>query len=328
MKPHQRLTLIYGLVCLLWIFVSDYVVLILVQGRMDELAAVQSFKGSIFIIITTIFLYFLLRREFNLQELRQNLLIIREQQLQAETQNRLQLQRDLEREQEMRTVRSRFVSMVSHEFRTPLAAIQTSTDLLLHYGDKVAPEKRQRYLKQVQDQVKSINDLLNDFLTLSRMESVDVQFDPEPIHLTVLLREAVEAAHASWHDRAILLETEESCPAVRSDRKLLRQAVLNLISNAIKYSPSDTPVTVRLSQEPDSVLIEVKDKGIGIPEADMARMNETFFRASNVGQVEGTGLGLAIVRRAIEAHGGKLIIDTALGVGTTMGLLLPVRENP
>ncbi len=247
--------------------------------------------------------------------------------LAEETAARQHLQTELEREVEMRSVRSRFVSMVSHEFRTPLAAIQSSTDLLRHYGSRMSDSQRETHLGVVQQEVEHITELLNDFLTLSKMETVGVQFDPRPVELLALLRETVDTVLTSWPNRSVELFASGDCPPIPLDRKLIRQATLNLISNAIKYSPKETTVRIRLAFPQNRAEITVQDEGIGIPEPDQAHLFEQFYRATNVGATEGTGLGLAIVRRAVEAHGGMVSVQSSPGIGTTIGFTLPLTSE-
>ncbi len=250
-----------------------------------------------------------------------------QQALAAETATRQHFQDALEREVEMRSLRSRFVSMVSHEFRTPLAAIQSSADLLRHYGPRMTEVQRDTHLGHVQGEVERITELLNDFLTISRLETVGVQFDPKPVELRLLVRETVDAALTSWPNRRVEMDMNGDCPPVMLDYKLIRQATLNLLSNAIKYSPQNTSVRIRLSFYEQVAEIAVHDEGIGIPEADQAHLFEQFYRASNVGNTEGTGLGLAIVRRAVEAHGGTVSVKSAPGRGTTIGFTLPLSSD-
>lgn len=244
-----------------------------------------------------------------------------QQELYAEMVERQRLQQDLDREQEMRTVRNRFVSMVSHEFRTPLAAIQSSADILSHYNHKLSEEKRQQFIAQIQDQVRQVTELLNDFLMLSRMEAVNVKTDLKIVDVAACLREAVESVQLSYPARKIDVDMSEGCPELALDRKLIRQAFMNLMSNALKYSTQGTTVNVTLTCSGEDVRIEVRDQGIGVPKADQERLFEPFFRASNVGEIEGTGLGLAIVRRAVEVHGGTIAIDSTVGVGTAITLM-------
>jgi PAS domain S-box-containing protein len=229
----------------------------------------------------------------------------------------------LEEERELSELKSRFSSMVSHEFRTPLAIILSSVGLLQRYHSRMPEEKREEHLQQIQTQVGHLVGLLDDVLTLSRAEALGIAITGESVNLTSFCNEIVEEIQQTTQKHQILYTVTGDSRPVIIDTKLLRQAIMNLLSNAVKYSPEGGTVSLNLTYDNESVVIQCEDTGIGIPEADQKRLFEVFHRARNVGNIPGTGLGLPIVKRAIEAHGGTITVDSAVGSGTTFIISIP-----
>lgn len=230
----------------------------------------------------------------------------------------------LERERELNELKSRFTSMVSHEFRTPLSVIMSSTSLLREYSDRMTEEKRIGRFQQIEDQIRHLVDLLDDMLTISRAEVVEVETNTEAIDLTVFCEEVIAAIQQTTLMHTIQFVVQGEHRRVRVDTKLMHQALNNLLSNAIKYSPEGGVINLDLIYENHQICVYVKDKGIGIPETEHARLFEAFHRAKNVGKIQGTGLGLPIVKQAIEAHGGKISFNSKVGVGTTFEIVIPI----
>jgi PAS domain S-box-containing protein len=229
----------------------------------------------------------------------------------------------LEEERELSELKSRFSSMVSHEFRTPLAIILSSVGLLQRYNNRMEDEKRLEHLQQIQTQVGHLAGLLDDVLTLSRAEALGISITGETVDLEVFCNEIVKEIQQTTQKHEIQYTVSGKNRPIMIDMKLLRQAITNLLSNAVKYSPQGGLVTLNLIYENDQVVITCKDQGIGIPEADQKRLFEVFHRARNVGNIPGTGLGLPIVKRAIEAHGGTITVESEVGTGTTLILRIP-----
>jgi signal transduction histidine kinase len=218
--------------------------------------------------------------------------------------------------------------MVSHEFRNPLASIATSTDLLTHYSDRMSPERQQEHLTRIQRQIHQLTDLLNDFMIIMRADSVELGVKQAAINLSKLCLDVVIDTQLNAGDEyAIELHSTDSEIVFPGDEKLLKQALSNLLLNAIKYSPQGGRVDVELSREERDVVIEVRDHGIGIPESDLPHLFSPFFRANNVGEIPGTGLGLAIAARAVEMHRGNIDVHSAVGRGTTFVLRFPQQPN-
>jgi PAS domain S-box-containing protein len=236
-----------------------------------------------------------------------------------------EIRQALEREKELGVLKTRLVSMASHEFRTPLATIQTNTELIAHYHERLAPDERQACLDQIQQGVDRMRQLMEDFLTLDRIGDSRRRLASAPCDLAELLSVfAAETRSADRHRHTIeLAPPEVPLPPVMLDKALVQQIVSNLLSNACKYSPPGLPVTLAWARQGEWIDIDVRDRGIGVPPQDVPRLFGTFMRASNVGDVPGTGLGLVIVRQAAESHGGSVGVTSRVGEGTSFHVHLP-----
>jgi signal transduction histidine kinase len=230
----------------------------------------------------------------------------------------------LEKERELNELKSRFTSMVSHEFRTPLTVIGSSAGILGEYADRLSEERKQSHLSNIQTQIQHLVELLDDVLTLSRAENLELDISAAPLDLAGLCRELVAEIQQTTRQHRIDLSISGTDARPLMDAKLMRQVVANLLSNAVKYSPSGGVVNLDLHIGDEHILIRVKDRGIGIPENDAKRLFEAFHRAENVGNISGTGLGLPIVKRAVEAHRGTIGVESRLGEGTTFTIRIPL----
>lgn len=236
--------------------------------------------------------------------------------------------RALEQQQELNELKSRFVSMTSHEFRTPLATILSSSELLHLYGDRLSKEEQIDLFGSIKNAVKRMTQMLDNVLVIGRTDAGRLEFCPAPVSITPLCRELAEEAartYAPGNTGIARLEFIADCPDERGmlDEKLLRHILGNLLSNAFKYSPQGGTVAFRVCRTDGTLRFTVQDSGIGIPPEDLARLFETFHRAKNVGNIQGTGLGMAIVKRAATLHGGSVNVESELGRGTTFTITLP-----
>lgn len=232
----------------------------------------------------------------------------------------------LENEQHLRRAKNQFVSMMSHEFRNPLAAIGSSLQILDRYADRISPERRKDTVAKIQDQVDCLIDLLNDTLSIFQADLAGIDPVAAPVDPLALYREVIQDARLiDSHSHRIKLHHQGDFEQAYLDKKLLRRCMSNLLSNAIKYSPPDSLIQVELLSNGEDLTFRVRDKGIGIPEQDQQFLFEAFHRASNVGQVQGTGLGLVIVRQAVEAQGGSIDCHSEVGIGTTFTVTLPLQ---
>ena len=235
------------------------------------------------------------------------------------------LHKALEREIDLNELKSRFVSLVSHEFRTPLAVLQMKTDILRHYRARLSEAEQADYIDSFQVFIRRMTDLLDGVLTLNRAEMGRLQFNPTPLDLVPFVQAIVDEIRTT-SDPALtfVFSSQEEC-IIEGDKQLLRSIMTNLVSNAAKYSRQGGEVRVSLECQSNNeyVTLEVTDQGIGIPETDQAHLFDMFHRAHNVGGIAGTGLGLAITRQCVERHGGTITFESTEGVGTTFSVTLP-----
>ena len=244
----------------------------------------------------------------------------------ATKQKRLEqgLREALRKQQELGQLKSQFVSTVSHEFRTPLAIIQANSELIQHFQDRMDSQQKTESFDVIQKQIKHMVRLMEGALTIEKMQSGAIPYNPVPVDLDAMCQKIIHAAR-SRVKRHIVYELQgERCDMV-GDEQLLRQIILNLLANAIKFSGQDSPVEVTLYCG-DTMNLEIRDYGIGIPAADQAKLFDPFFRASNVGVVGGMGLGLAMTRIAVELHGGSIAIASEKDQGTVVSVLLPMYQ--
>ncbi|MCL4798392.1 MAG: PAS domain S-box protein [Burkholderiales bacterium] len=234
----------------------------------------------------------------------------------------------LEKQRELSDLKSRFVSMTSHEFRTPLATILSSAELLRDYGERLAPGERTELLGSIRNSVRRMAGMLDQVLVIGRAEAGRLEFKPGPVDVEALCRRVIrEAEHADGHAAGapsrVALRFAGACGGARFDERLLQHILGNLVSNALKYSPDGAPVALEVTCNGERAVFTVSDAGIGIPEEDLPHLFETFHRARNVGNIAGTGLGLAIVKKAVDLHGGTIALASAPGRGTRFTVTLP-----
>ncbi|GAB4440113.1 MAG: hypothetical protein Kow00120_08140 [Anaerolineae bacterium] len=231
---------------------------------------------------------------------------------------------ELDKQRELNQLKTRFISMVSHEYRNPLATILVTSNALRDYMEKMSKEQVTERLDRIKAQVEHMTALIEEALEIGKLEAGAVQFAPTPIDLDRLCRDIVDEFRGAGPAGQRLTYTSEGAfDGANVDASLMRQIVTNLLSNALKYTPAGNPVQVHLQRDGHAAILRVADQGIGIPEADQKRLFTPFHRAENVGNVGGTGLGLAIVKRAVDLHGGAITCTSAVGVGTTFTVVLP-----
>lgn len=224
----------------------------------------------------------------------------------------------LAQQKELNQLRSQFISMTSHEFRTPLATILSSTELLKFYGERMEAEERLELLESVENSVKRMTHMLDRVLLIGKSDADMLDFSPTRQSLQALCESVLEEVRTQHPDTLCTLTPlfDEALGDGLFDSKLLRHILTNLLSNAIKYSPRGGEVTFRVQAEGTHTVFEVADQGIGIPQDEIPHLFESFHRASNVGDIQGTGLGLAIVKRSVVRHGGTIEVNSVVGQGT------------
>ncbi|MEC4814884.1 MAG: ATP-binding protein [Scytonema sp. PMC 1069.18] len=235
------------------------------------------------------------------------------------------LQKALEKEKELNQLKSRFVSMTSHEFRTPLTTIMGATELLKHYSHQWNEDKKVVYFNRIHTAVNRMTQMLDDMLLLGKVEAGKWDFNPVWLNLVNFCNSIVEELQfGATREHKVIFTVEGEATDVYIDEKLLRHILTNLLSNAIKYSPLGGDVYLLLKFLNKNVIFQVQDRGIGIPKEDQKHLFEGFYRANNVGKISGTGLGLAIVKKAVELHKGKITVNSEVGVGTTFTVNIPI----
>lgn len=245
--------------------------------------------------------------------------------LQAELLDKERLNVALDKERELRLLKDRFISIMSHELRSPLTSIQLAADMLRKYGDRATEDEKRESLETIEAQVRSLSELVADVMTISKTEFTGELLSLETLDLETYLRDILETLSFTHHRTHRLVFTGLGRRVeARADRKLLRRALVNLLTNAIKYSPAGGEVRLSLALDGDDAVIRISDQGIGIPPEDLSRLFEPFHRAANVAGLPGTGLGLLIAKQSVELHGGSISVESAVGQGTTFTVRLPL----
>jgi signal transduction histidine kinase len=248
--------------------------------------------------------------------------------LEAEVARRQRAQTELHHalaaERELSELRSRFVAMVSHEFRTPLGVILSAAENLDSYFDRLKPEQRRTQLDHVIQATRQMALVMENVLFLGRAEAGKLECRPAPLDLAAFCQGLTQQIQASTEDKCFIRFHADQLPSARGDESLLRHILTNLLTNAVKYSHVAGAIDFSLERSDGEAIFRVVDRGIGIPAADQGQLFTTFHRGRNTGQVPGTGLGLVIVQRCVELHGGQITCDSVEGRGTTFVVRLPL----
>lgn len=241
-----------------------------------------------------------------------------------------ELLKSLAREKELGQLKSNFVSMVSHEFRTPLGVIMSSAEILDTYLEQLNPTDRREQLQSIQKNTRRMADLMEEVLVLGMVEAGKLDFQPTALDFACFCRRLVdELQSATNHKCPVQLSAPADVKDAFADERLLQHVFTNLLSNAVKYSPAGSPVHFEMERAGEVAICRIRDQGMGIPAADLDRLFSAFYRGRNAGQVPGTGLGLTIVKRCVELHHGNIAVASTVGHGTTVTLKLPLfPSNP
>ncbi|MFT5256387.1 MAG: PAS domain S-box-containing protein [Arenicella sp.] len=233
-------------------------------------------------------------------------------------------QNALKKEQELNELKSRFVAMASHEFRTPLSAIQTSAILIGRQNEPGKEQKREKYVSQIKRNVKQLIVILNDFLSLSKLEEGKVTANKVNFDFVALAKTLIEEVSITKKmGKNIILSVPDTPVLLNLDPKLVRRILMNLLSNAIKYSPENTDIHIKIEERNECISLEVKNQGIGIPEEEQDKLFERFFRAKNAQDIEGTGLGLHIIKQFVDLMSGTIDFKSKTNKGATFLVKLP-----
>ena len=237
----------------------------------------------------------------------------------------VELLKTLEREKELSQLKSNFVSMVSHEFRTPLGIIQSSGELLRHFLKKMQPGERDEHLDSINRNTRRMAGMMEEILVLSRLDAGKLDFQPAALDLNIFFRRVVDEVLSATNRRCLIELSLNAVPLeAQADEALLGHIFTNLLSNAVKYSEPGATVHFTVERDGSEARCVVRDRGIGLSQEDQQQLFKAFHRGSNVGSRPGTGLGLLLVKRCAELHGGNVRVSSRIGEGTTVMVELPV----
>ncbi len=239
---------------------------------------------------------------------------------------RKELNQALDKEKELNELKSRFVSIASHEFRTPLTTMLSSLSLISRYGDQGDRENQQRHIGKIKTSIHHLTDILDDFLSVSKLEEGKVEHMPEEIDLRTFVSNIINEVRILKGKRQVITQEFAGHDHAVVDKKLLRHILLNLITNAIKFSPNGGAIEVRTEVNGKSIRMSVRDEGIGISKEDQKHLFERFFRADNAMHIQGTGLGLNIVAKYTELMNGSIELESEENKGTTFNIIIPQEK--
>jgi PAS domain S-box-containing protein len=242
-------------------------------------------------------------------------------------QSQTELSDALDKERELNEIKSRFVSMASHEFRTPLSTVLSSASLLAKYTGAGDQEKRDKHINRIKDSVKHLNDILEDFLSLGKLDEGKVAAYYVHFDIEELVLDTIEEMKGLLKKGQEFIYLHTGSKAAFSDKKLLKNILINLMTNAIKFSNEDSPVNIASVVNGGKARITVADKGIGIAPSDQEHLFSSFFRGKNAMNIQGTGLGLHIVKRYLDLLGAEAHLESTLNEGTTISFILPINED-
>jgi PAS domain S-box len=254
-------------------------------------------------------------------------IILKEALLKLE-QSQKELSEALDKERELSEIKSRFVSMASHEFRTPLSTVLSSASLLAKYTGAHEQDKRDKHIHRIKESVKHLNDILEDFLSLGKLDEGKVVAQYGEFDLKELISDTIEALKGLLKNGQEFVYTHTGNTTAYSDKKLLKNIMINLITNAIKFSGEGTKVVIKSAIEDGRAEVSVADSGIGISQADQEHLFTSFFRGKNATNIQGTGLGMHIVKRYLDLLKGGIQVQSELDYGTTISFTIPANNHP
>jgi signal transduction histidine kinase len=236
-----------------------------------------------------------------------------------------ELLRTLAREKDLGQLRSNFVSVVSHEFRTPLGIIQSSAEILEDYLDQLEPGERKEHLQSIRKNTRRMAGLMEEALLIGSLDAGKMECKPTLLELGAFVRRLVDEVQSATDRRCPIKFFVAQMPTlVQADQRLLRHIFTNLLTNAVKYSEAGRVVQFQIVRDGVAIVCTIHDQGIGISEGDREWLFNAFHRGRNVGERPGTGLGLVIVKRCVDLHGGEIEVDSKLDEGTSVTVRLPV----
>ena len=239
-----------------------------------------------------------------------------------------QIEQQLQQEQRLSKLRANALSIASHDLRTPLATILSSSELLRYYGDRWSLEQKTKHFQRIESTVIEMTELLEDLLTTRKLEEGKLLFQPLPLDIVNFCTQIVEEFRLNLNSKhQLFFICNHHYYQGYFDEKLLRHILLNLISNACKYSPQGGKIMVKLTCELSKITFQIQDEGIGMSTADQGNIFQIFERATNVGNIKGTGLGLYIVKQAVKLHKGIIGVESQEGIGTCFTITIPTVNH-
>lgn len=257
------------------------------------------------------------------KEVEERTMILKEA-IQKLEQTKEELDNALKREREVNSMKSRFISIASHEFRTPLATVLSSLSLVDKYSALQDEEKRTKHISRIKSSVRNLTDILNDFLSLNKLEEGKVFLNIEHFNLHNMIENLLQELQGITKKGQIikLSCTHNGDCMVNLDKTLIRNILINLVSNAIKFSPENSIINIHAELQEKNLILSIKDEGIGIPISDQKHLFERFFRSSNAGEIQGTGLGLSIIAHYVSLLKGSVRFESKENHGTTFFVTL------
>jgi signal transduction histidine kinase len=256
------------------------------------------------------------------KQVRNRTLILEEAVEQLEK-TKLELHNSLEKERELNELKTRFVSMASHEFRTPLTTMLTSLSLVTKYGENNDKSSQAKHVGKIKSSIHNLTDILNDFLSVSKLEEGKIENLPEMLNIQTYISDIISEMEFLAVNNQVIQYNHTGKSIGNLDKKLLKNILFNLISNAIKFSPEGGIIDVKSSIEDAKFKISVQDHGIGISKDDQKHLFERFFRGHNATHIQGTGLGLSIIAKYAELMNGTIDFESQENKGTTFTIIIP-----
>jgi signal transduction histidine kinase len=267
------------------------------------------------------------KKEDELQQLNANLEVLVQNRTAELNYANNELKKAFEIERELSQLKGKLVSMASHEFKTPLSTILSSISLVERYTELDDIEKRTKHIDRIKSAVNNLNNILNDFLSLEKIESGFMARELVTINVSEFIQSIIDELNSLLQQDQVIEFSHKGKSEILADKHTLKNILINLLSNAVKYSSEGKEIILKTHCLPDALKIEVTDYGIGIPTEDKAHMFERFFRASNAINYQGTGLGLTIVKRYLDLLGGSIRFDSELNKGTSFFVHLPLISD-
>jgi signal transduction histidine kinase len=231
----------------------------------------------------------------------------------------------LEKEKDLSELKTKFVSMVSHEFRTPLTIIRSSAQLMEKFFSALSDDEKKEYLDKIVKTVDFMKDQIENVIFIGKSDTSKIQLSPASINIAEFCRNIINDFQLTLNTKRIIrFNYKGSNRRVLIDTKVLKHVIVNVLSNAVKYSPNDKPVDFSVVLEGNSVIFNIQDYGIGIAEEDQKKIFELFYRGKNVGNISGTGLGMSVIVRSLEILNGKIELSSRVNIGTTFTVIIPV----